>query len=160
MYLEAEEKPSGWDNNWYYSSSYKSSTSYVTKSWNQTDGFDYLFNDDYFYSLNGEEVTLLSYHGNSLFVNIPRKIDDKNVTTIKGYCFYFDKSATVNIPREITIIEQLGIELYGTSSSTKLTINCEAASEPSGWDSYFAYNSYQGSSTYYITTYYNKTLNY
>ena len=160
MYLEAEEKPSGWDNNWYYSSSYKSSTSYVTKSWNQTDGFDYLFNDDYFYSLNGEEVTLLSYHGNSLFVNIPRKIDDKNVTTIKGYCFYFDKSATVNIPREITIIEQLGIELYGTSSSTKLTINCEAASKPSGWDSYFAYNSYQGSSTYYITTYYNKTLNY
>ena len=160
MYLESEEKPTGWDDNWYYSSRYNNNTSYVTKSWNQTEEFDYLFNDDYFYSVNGEEVTLLSYHGNSLFVNIPRKIDDKNVTTIKGYCFYFDKSATINIPREITIIEQLGIELYGTSSSTKLTINCEAASKPSGWDSYFAYNSYQGSSTYYITTYYNKTLNY
>ena len=159
MYLEAEEKPSGWDDNWYYSSYYNSSTSYVTKSWNQTEEFDYLFNDDYFYSVNGEEVTLLSYHGNSLFVNIPRKIDDKNVTTIKSYCFYFDKNTTINIPKEITTIEQLGIELYGTSSSTKLTINCEATSKPSGWDTYFAYNSYQGS-TYYITTYYNKTFSY
>lgn len=160
MYLESEEKPSGWDDNWYYSSRYNNNTSYVTKSWSQTDGFDYLFNDDYFYSVNGEEVTLLSYHGNSLFVNIPRKIDGKNVTTIKGYCFYFDKSATVNIPKEVTTIEQLGIEFYGTSSSVELTINCEATSKPSGWNTYFAYNSYQGSSTYYITTYYNKTLNY
>ena len=157
--MQNEEKPSGWDDNWYYSSYSNSNTSYVTKSWNQTDGFDYLFNDDYFYSVNVEEVTLLSYHGNSLFVNIPRKIDDKNVTTIKGYCFYFDKSATVNIPKEVTTIEQLGIELYGTSSSIKLTVNCEAPSRPSGWDTYFAYNSYQGS-TSYITTFYNKTLSY
>lgn len=159
IYLEAEEKPSGWDDNWYYSSYYNNNTSFVTKSWNQTEGFDYLFNDDYFYYVSGEEVVLLSYHGNSLFVNIPRKIDDKNVTTIKGYCFYFDKSATINIPKEVTTIEQLGIELYGTSSSIKLTVNCEATSEPSGWNTYFAYNSYQGS-TSYININYNKTLSY
>ena len=159
MYLEAEEKPSGWDDNWYYSPYSSSGTAYVTKSWNQTEGFDYLFNDDYFYSVNGEEITLLSHHGNSSFVNIPRKIDDRNVTTIKSYCFYFDKSATVNIPKEVTTIEQLGIELYGTSSSITLTVNCEVTSKPSGWNTYFAYNSYQGS-TSYITTCYNKTLSY
>ena len=160
IYLEAEEKPTGWDDNWYYSSNFTNdNTSYVTKSWNQTERFDYLFNDDYFYSVNGEEVTLLSYHGNSLFVNIPRKIDGKNVTTIKGYCFYFDKSATINIPKEVIKIYMSGIELYGTLPSIELTVNCEATSRPSGWNTYFAYNSYKGS-TSYINTNYKQTLSY
>ena len=159
IHIAAQEKPSGWNDNWYYNTYSSNNTAYVNKIWGDAGSFNYRFNDEYAYIVDDSGVTLLSFCGNKDIVRIPRQIENKNVTTIKAYCFYYETKATIYIPNEVTTIEQIGIEYYTNYSSEYLTVNCEPNNRPSGWNYYFAYNSYQ-QSTSYISINYGQNIGY
>lgn len=156
---ESAEEPSNWNENWYYSSRSGNNYSYVNKIWNESSLFNYQLNEDYVFSVVDESISLLAFCGNSLNVKIPRQIANKNVTTIKEYCFHFETAASIYIPNEVLTIEQAGIEHYTSSSSNYLNVYCEPQSKPGGWDSYFALNTYYQSS-YYISIYYGRNIGY
>ena len=157
--LEVSDKPSGWNDNWYYSTYNSSSSSYSNKNWGNASSFNYCYNEDFAYSAEGQNVTLLSHHCKTDTVKIPRAIEGKTVNKISGYCFYYDTSATIYVPQEVTMIEQLAFEFNSSNSSRTLKIMCEANSKPSGWDYNFAYNSYTSSQSY-ISIKYNSSLGY
>ena len=156
IYLAASEIKEGWNTNWYYNSLNYNNTSYVTKNWNANDKFNYQYSDEFAYCVENEGVTLLSFCGGKERYNVPSTINDMTVKKIRGYCFYFDKSAKVFVPNCIETIEQYGFELYNSNYSASLQMYCQPASRPSGWNYYFAANSYFQNDTG-ISTYWNRT---
>ena len=153
FYLADNEAKDGWDVNWYYNSLNSNNTSYVTKNWNSTDKFNYQYSDEFAFLVENDGITLLSYCGGKDRLNVPRTLNDMTVKKIRGYCFYFEKSAKIFVPNSIVTIEQYGFELYTSGYSYSLQLYCQPSSRPSGWNYYFAGNSYfqndTGISTYW-----------
>ena len=159
--LEDSSKPNGWNDNWYYGTYNNSNSSCVKKTWADTSSFNYSYDEDFAYLVNGQAVTLLSHHCKNRTTEIPRTIEGKAVNKIVEYCFYYETSATVYIPQEITTIEAWAFEHYSSSSDKTLSIRCEVNSRPSGWNSYFASNSYYSySNQSYISIQYGCQLHY
>lgn len=151
IYCQAASKPDDWDSNCV--SGYGSRNYY----WDQDDKFNYSFGEEYVYRIEDNAVTLCAYLGHNDTIRIPRTLYNKSVAKIIGYCFSFTRKTNVYIPNNVSTIEEIGFELYSNSSSYSCTFYCEAESKPSGWNSYWCYNTYY-SSTYYINTYFNQTL--
>lgn len=156
IYLAASEIKEGWNTNWYYNSYSGNNSSYVTKNWNITDKFNYQYSEEYAYCVENEGVTLLSFCGGKEKYNVPRTLNNMTIKKIRGYCFYFDKSAKIFVPDCVETIEQYGFELYNSTYSVSLQLYCQPASRPSDWNYYFAANSYFQSNTG-ISIYWNRT---
>ena len=151
VYAYAESKHDGWDSQWLYGSGNK------YYNWNQMDLFNYEFDNNYVYFVNGDEVTLCAYAGSENIVYIPTQIKTYNVTTIKGYCFTFTKSTSIYIHNSITTIENIGFDVR--TNSSYCYFYCEIASKPSGWNNNWYYNS-KTNSTAYCNIYFSSDLEY
>lgn len=75
VYIEHETYPTTWSNN---------ITS--TNALNKVVSVNCKMNDEYIYSINSNNVTVYQYIGNQKEIEVPSKIDDKNVTNV-GFGF-------------------------------------------------------------------------
>ena len=139
FYCQVASQPDDWDSSWAMGSGDKS------YNWNQFEGFDYLYSDNYVYMVSGDAAKLLAYAGNETTIYVPRTIDSKTVTSIKGYCFEIVGSSTVYIPQEVITIESYAFALRG---SYNCYFKCEAESKPAGWAYYCWYNLSTNSQSY------------
>ncbi len=132
IYCEAAEKPSGWDNNWNY---YGGTVVWDCKN-NDKDGNGYAYTviDGLRYSIKDGVATVIRQPNNITTANIPATVTYKNVkysvTSIEASAFYHCNVLTsVTIPNSVESIKK-----YGFLNSNAVTIYCEAAEKPSGWD--------------------------
>ena len=106
--------------------------------------------NDFVIHTEGNVKTLVGYFGDRTSITIPSSVTSigsyafyncssltsitipSSVTSIGSYAFYNCSSLTsITIPNSVTSI---GRDAFGYCSNLK-TINCEAESQPSGWDS-------------------------
>ena len=160
IYCEIDDAAQGWNESWYFNTYRNDNSYYANKYWSQTEKFNYMFNNDYVYQYENGDVTLLAHCGNTNVVQVPRTIDNKSVSKISSYCFYFSTSINIYLPNNIQTIGELGIEFYNNNSSYQCNVYCEATSKPSNWNYNFVYNSYSSSNSYNISIYYNQQFGY
>ena len=119
----ASAKPSGWSSSW-NSSNRPVVWKYAGAKNVTSDGLKWA-------SVTGDTVVIYGYSGSSASVTIPTTINGKTVSGISENAFRSNTTITsVFIP---TCIEYIGSGAFVGCS--KLTINCEIASVPSGWSS-------------------------
>ena len=120
---KASAKPSGWVSTW-NSSNRPVVWNYAGTNGVTSDGLKWA-------TVNGDTVVIYGYSGSSTSVSIPTTINGKTVSGISENAFRSNTTITsVFIP---TCIEYIGSGAF--VGCTNLTINCEAASAPSGWSS-------------------------
>lgn len=140
---EATEKPSGWADDW--------CNEYQTVVWgyNIEELFTFTEQADGTYSVKAKDVSNLpseigipsSYNGEAVTTiganafeecnNLTKIYIPDSVTTIESYAFSGCRTLpTITIPSSVETMEH-----YVFFNCHALTINCEAASQPSGWSS-------------------------
>ncbi len=86
--------------------------------------------DGYIFYADGETVYLVAYIGSETELTLPSDYDGSDYEIYK-YAFYdCDSLVSITIPDSVTSIGQNAF-----AGCSKLTIYCEAASQPEGWDS-------------------------
>lgn len=136
IYCQAASQPSGWASNWNYAE--------LPVVWDcnnnniADDGYQYVVIDGLRYGIkdNFAEVARCNVKGN---VVIPSSIEydtvTYNVTSIRNGAFD-DCTGLISIVIPVSVTS---IGRYAFADCTSLTIYCEAASQPSGWDSSWNY---------------------
>ena len=124
IYCEAESQPEGWDTNWNYSNCP------VVWACNPTTPAS-----AFKYSISNAQVTITKYVGEYIDVVIPSKIDGLPVKIGDRAFSYCSSLTSVVIPDSVTSI---GSDAFYQCS--RLTIYCEAESQPSGWSSGWNYS--------------------
>ncbi len=144
FYCEVDSKPDTWDSNFVIGSGSKQ------YYWNQSELFDYKYNDEYAYRIIDSTVELCAFAGNQRTIRVPRTIEGKNVDTIIEYCFVITRHTICYIPKEMLFIENYGF----ARSSGSCDFYCEAESKPENWQNNWKDNNLSGS------IYYNQELDY
>ena len=133
IYCKAASMPSGWSSYWNYST--------LPVVWDchnndvASDGYIYVVIDNLRYGIKDGVATVVRQASNMQTANIPARISYKgaayNVTSIGNSAFYnCDSLTSVVIPDSVTSIGEGAF-----SGGNSLTIYCEEANKPSGWDS-------------------------
>lgn len=148
--VEVAKKPDDWDTKWF-----------------DGNGSDVLFDFDLnievsiehqmLYKVENGEVTLLEYFGSSNTIKIPREIAGYTVSKIATGFYTYSSSATIYIPKEITIIES---KAFTNSRYNTFSFYFEITEQPLSWGTEWYYNSYYGSFTNYLTKYWNQKFSY
>ena len=135
IYCEAASQPSGWDIDW------NEASCPVVWDCNHndvaTDGYIYTVIDGVRYGIKDGVATVVRQPRNIVAANIPESITYKDVeysvTTIGNYAFAWCSDLTsIEILDGVTAIGYFAFE-----DCYSLTIYCEAASQPSGWSSWW-----------------------
>ena len=120
---EVAAKPTGWSASW-KNSNCAIVWDYAGASGSSEDGFLWA-------QLSDGSIIIYGYVGSNDVIAIPTGIDGKNVTSISENAFRGNTGITsVFIPKCIDVI---GSNAF--TGCSNLTINCEIASQPSGWSS-------------------------
>ncbi|MDE7164792.1 MAG: leucine-rich repeat domain-containing protein, partial [Clostridiales bacterium] len=138
IYCEATKQPSGWYSDMTFGWNYpKRPVIWDCKNNNKdVNGYEYAIVDGIRYSLKADIATVIEQPGNlSGAITIPSNVTYKSatysVTSIGKEAFHGCGSLmSITIPSSVTSIVEGAF--YGCSA---LTLYCEVASKPSGWDS-------------------------
>jgi hypothetical protein len=150
IHIEANEKPSNWDSNWYYNVGTIIWGSEFTDNISQ-DGL-------YLYEIIGNNAKITKYLGewsstSPLF--IPEQIDGYHVTSIASNAIKYTSSSSsleIVIPNTVITIEPQAITYY-----MNLYIYSNLVSRPSGWATTFGDSYYYGTSDSYRYYYWEGT---
>ena len=162
IYVQTSDKPEDWDTNW------NVRNVNVVYSTSKSD-FDNIIYDGVFKGVLKSDgtVEITEYTKNissGSKIRIPRKIDGKNVTSIKQGLIKITsniQNITIYIPSTITSIEGRAFEFYVSTNTTSYypNIRLEAENVPSGYATDWYYNTYT-SNQQRINIYTNETLDY
>ena len=120
---EVAAKPTGWSASW-KNSNCAIVWDYAGVNGSTEDGFLWA-------QLSDGNIIIYGYVGSNGVITIPTSIDGKNITTISENAFRGNTEIiSVFIPK---CIEVIGANAF--TGCSNLTINCEIASQPSGWAS-------------------------
>ncbi|QLY39805.1 leucine-rich repeat protein [Hujiaoplasma nucleasis] len=141
IFVEHDSKPDNWDSSWY-----EDVDSVV---WGQSIS-DFGIENDYLFMINNNGAYILAYTGEwnySETLVIPTELGGYDVVGIKTHAIKYTSGnysypMKIVLPATLTYLEERAITYY-----RYIKIYSYASSQPSSWDYYFGYSSYNGSSS-------------